>query len=54
MSGKIYAPLKTTGLTNDPNDPTNTYGDITTHTTASSSGALMQKLLTVAKFLGLK
>lgn len=29
MSGKIYAPLKTTGLTNDPNDPTNTYGDIT-------------------------
>ncbi len=29
MSGKIYAPLKTAGLVNDPNDPTNTYGDIT-------------------------
>jgi hypothetical protein len=28
--------------------------DITTHTTASTSGLLLQKLLTVAKFLGLK
>lgn len=38
MSGKIFAPDKTTGLVNDPNDPTNKYGDVTGTTVGNKRG----------------
>lgn len=38
MSGKIFAPEKTTGLVSDPNDITNKYGDITGTTVGTKRG----------------
>lgn len=38
MSGKIFAPDKTTGLVNDPNDATNKYSDVTASTVGTKRG----------------